>query len=77
MRHAIDHEPARPADTLAAVVFKRNRLLAALNQGFVEHVDALQHRHLDVGNVDRVADKLTRLLTILLAPDFQRYSHYL
>jgi hypothetical protein len=77
MGGAVDHKAARAADAFAAIVLEGHRLLALFDQTLVEDVQALQHRHLCVLDVHRVADEFARILTIFLSPDFQRYFHYL
>ena len=46
VRDAIDHEAAGATDAFAAIVLEGDWLFALFNQTLVEHVEALQHRHL-------------------------------
>jgi hypothetical protein len=72
---AVDDEPARAADPLAAVVVERDRLLALLDQALVDDVEHLEKRHLraDVGRL--VRDEAALGLRVLLPPDFERDLH--
>ena len=77
VRNAVDHKAAGATNPFAAIVLKGYRLLALFDQALVEHVQALQHRHLTTFNVHGIADELARNPGIFLTPDFQRYFHYL
>ena len=45
---AVDHEAAGAADAFAAIVLEGDGLFALFDQTLVEHVEALQHRHLRI-----------------------------
>ena len=60
MGHAVDQEPARPADALAAIVVEGDRLFAAADQLFVQDVEHLQKRHVGRHPLDLVGDELAR-----------------
>ena len=49
MGPAVDHHAARPADSLAAIVVERDRLLAAPEQLLVQDVEQLEKRHVGAG----------------------------
>ena len=45
VRLAIDHDPAGAADAFPAVAVEGDRLMARVDQTFVEHVEHLEERH--------------------------------
>lgn len=72
---AVDHEAARPADALAAVVVEGDRVLAAQDEVLVEGVEHLQERHVARDPVDLVRDHGAGGVGVLLAPDAQVEPH--
>src|SRR5258708_1899056 len=77
VRDAVDHEPARPADSFAAVVFERHGLFVFFDELFVEHVERFQHRHVRIQISGFIANHAPALGRALLAPDMQDELHYL
>ncbi len=58
----VDHQRARPADALTAVVVEDDRLLALLDEPLVEDVEQLEERRLvaDLGNLMALETALSR-----------------
>ena len=61
VRDAVDHESARSANALAAIVLERDRLFAFQDQALVHHVQHLQQRHVRIHVVRFVAHHASRL----------------
>ena len=76
VRHAIDHEPAHAADAFAAIVVESDRVLALLDQPFVEHVQHFQKRHVLVHAGNLVAHHAPPVLRIFLPPDVECEFHF-
>ena len=75
VRDAVDHEAARAADALAAVVIERDRLLACADQVLVHDVEHLQKGHVLAHVVRLVRDELARRrCASRLAPDLERIT---
>jgi len=66
--HALDHQSAGAADTLAAVVAELDRLLALLDEVLVEDVQHLQEGHFGQDPFDLVVDEQALGLVPRLAP---------
>ena len=77
MRDAVDHEPTRSADALAAVMFECDRLFALQDQAFVHYVEQFQHRHVGIRIVRFVANHPAVGTRALLPPHVQNQPHYL
>jgi hypothetical protein len=71
------HEPARPADAFAAIVFERDRLLALLDRLLVQHVERFQHRHVCIQVLGFVTNHPPAHSRAFLPPDMQDQFHYL
>ncbi len=72
---AVDHQPTRPADPLAAVVLEGDGLLATGHEAVVDDVEHLEERHVgvDVGDLDGL--HLACGVGPCLAPHVQRDPH--
>ena len=68
---AVDHQRARAADALAAVVVEDDRVLALLDQPLVEDVEQLEERRLVADLGDLVGLEATLLVGAVLAPDLE------
>jgi hypothetical protein len=71
----VDHDPAGPADALAAIALESDRLGALGDQALVEQVQQLDERHLVVGAVDLVVRERARRIRAGLTPDLQLQPH--
>ena len=69
---AVDRQPARAADPLAAVGVERDGLAALAGQVLVQEVEQLEERHLVGRVVDLVGLELAGARRARLAPDAQR-----
>jgi hypothetical protein len=69
VRLAVDHDTARTADALAAVVVERDRVVAGQRELLVQHVEHLQERHVLADALDAVRDHRALALGVLLTPD--------
>jgi hypothetical protein len=77
VRDAVDHQAARAADALTAVVVEGHRVVAVEDQLLVEHIEHLEERHVgrDLGDV--VRHHLALLVLVPLPPDPQGQVHHL
>jgi hypothetical protein len=71
VRDAVDHQAAHAADALAAIVIERDRLLTALDQALVHHIQHFEERHFLADIRSFVLDHSAFGLSVLLAPDVQ------
>ena len=67
----VDHQRARAADALAAVVVEHDRLAALADQLLVQHVEHLEERCLVADRVDPVALEVATVARTGLAPDLE------
>src|SRR5437899_8988443 len=72
---AIDRERARAANAFAAIGVKRDRLLAAIKQLFVENVEHFEKRRVRRDIADLVIDEFAGRFRIGLPPDSQQKVH--
>src|SRR5262249_14961519 len=71
VRNPIDHQAARPANSLTAVVVERDRLFAAPRQVFIDDVEHLQEGHVRADLPGLVGAELSWSGRVLLPPDSQ------
>ena len=68
---AVDHQRARAADALAAVVVEDDGLAAFVDELLVEHVEHLEERGLVADRGDAVALEAAGVGRAVLAPDLE------
>ena len=68
VRHAVDHQRARPADPFAAIGIKFERLLAVLDQVLVHDIQHLEEGHVRQDVFRLIFDELSRRLGASLPP---------
>ena len=72
VRLTVDHECARPADALPAVVLERDGVLALGDQSLVEDVEQLEERSILADLVDVVLLEAPSGVRTVLAPHLER-----
>jgi hypothetical protein len=75
VRHAVDQEAARPADTLPAVVLEGNGRQFQLEEILIERVEHLQEGHVRGDVPDLIVDEVAPCICVLLPPDSERQIH--
>ena len=75
MRHAVDQETAGAANSLAAIVFERDRGLALVLEVFVQQVQHLEERHIRRNALHLIVSKRAGRFVALLPPDFECKVH--
>ena len=71
VRDAVDHQAAAAADAFAAIRIERDRILALLDQRFVDDVEHLEERHVGMHVVGGVVHEPAGLIGPGLPPHFQ------
>src|SRR5581483_9151546 len=71
---AVDHEPARAADALAAIAVERDRVLAVGGELVVDHVEHLEERHVGAHVVGDLCDELAVAARVGLPPHVECQS---
>ena len=77
MSDSIDHEPARAANSLAAIVIESDRIFTLCHELFVEHIEHLQKGHVRTHLRVLVADDAANLMRAFLPPDVEDEFHLL
>jgi hypothetical protein len=72
---AIDCQRAHPANPLTTIVVEGNRVIAGLDQPFVDNVEHFEKRALAGDPVGFVFDKVSRRVPRFLPPDFEGEIH--
>src|SRR5690606_39879232 len=75
VRSAVDEEPARAADALAAVRVESDRILPLADQIIVEGVEHLEERHVRRDTLDRVVFEASCRCRARLTPDAKVDAH--
>jgi hypothetical protein len=76
VRDAVHGERAGAADPLAAVAVEGDRVVAALDQPLVQHVEQLEEGHVGARHDVWVGHEAAGVGAVLLAPDVQRELHH-
>src|SRR4051794_35450008 len=77
VRNAVDHQPAHPADALAAIVIERDWVITPLDQTLVDDIQHFQERHIFADIVRLLLHHPALGCGILLAPDMKGQVHHL
>jgi hypothetical protein len=72
---AVDDQPARPADALAAVAVERDRTLPLRGEPFVQHVERVEQRHVRRQPVETEGLEAAAGRGAVLPPHAQRELH--
>ena len=71
VRDAVDNQPATAADAFAAIRIERDRVLAALDHGFVDDIEHLEEGHVGMDVVRGVVHEPAGSIRPGLPPHFQ------